>query len=413
MKMNSIKTLAATLVVGAAATVASATTTIHIVGSTAFRASVMAATVNILTSPTAAWTGNSSFLKCTQAVVAGNLTTGGQAVVFEFDWSGSVGGVQTLAQQSPVITKPFPLPDSTNALSAISLTGSVGGYGFTGGHFISAGFAPGDLETVAADVSLSDSFQGSTIFSGSGFSNLTDQVVGVVPFVFVRGNATNAPAGFTAISNITTQQAINLLNGGLPLSQFDGNIADDAVAVEVLGRDEDSGTRLDTFAETGFGIQSTPLQYNVTSTSNVITSVVEFPANTVNGISYPAGHSGFSSGGTLATNLGTPVNSSLGQYFIGYVGTSDASTAVGLGGSILTYNGVAESTSNIVQGLYTFWSYEHVLYGSSFSGTAKTAADQLATQILNTDAAQAGVLVGPMQVGRAVEGGPVTFGNPY
>ena len=38
---------------------------------------------------------------------------------------------------------------------------------------------------------------------------------------------------------------------------------------------------------------------------------------------------------------------------------------------------------------------------------------QLANQIKNTDATISGILLSTMNVGRAVEGGPVTPGNPF
>ena len=40
-------------------------------------------------------------------------------------------------------------------------------------------------------------------------------------------------------------------------------------------------------------------------------------------------------------------------------------------------------------------------------------ADQLAARIKSTDASISGILLSTMNVGRAVEGGPVTPGNPY
>ena len=45
---------------------------------------------------------------------------------------------------------------------------------------------------------------------------------------------------------------------------------------------------------------------------------------------------------------------------VAYLGYSDAATAISNGGTELTYNGVAESTANIQQGLYTFWGNEFI-----------------------------------------------------
>ncbi len=418
--MKSIKATAAALLALACASLASATTTIHIVGSTAFRASVHAAIINSLNSPTAAYSG-SNLKGASTAVFAGTLKSGpsaGQSVVFELAWSGSSGGIQTVAQTSPVITKTF--PTAANTMSAVSLTGSAGSYTYVGGTVL-----PGSpvTETVAAEVAMGDSFQGSTIFTGTGYANLNDQVVGVIPFEWVRGSAitndgtTTASSNFSGVTNMTELNAVNLLNGGLPLSQFTGNVSDQGIGVEVLGRDEDSGTRLVSFAEPGFGPQSTPTQYQPTigtgTLSGVITALNPWPVNTVNGLTYGLGHSGYSSGGTLATDVARQVTPGLSTFVIAYLGRSDAGTAVGLGATALTYNGVADSNATIQQGQYTFWSYEHVLYKSTLSGVAKDAADLMAKQTHDTDAAQAGVLLSTMAVGRQVEGGPVTFGSPY
>jgi hypothetical protein len=45
---------------------------------------------------------------------------------------------------------------------------------------------------------------------------------------------------------------------------------------------------------------------------------------------------------------------------VAYLGYSDAGSAVSNGGTELTCNGVAESTANIQQGLYTFWGNEFI-----------------------------------------------------
>ena len=418
--MKSIKATAAALLACACASLASATTTIHIVGSTAFRAAVHAGIINSLNSPVAAYSG-SSLKGASTAVFSGTLKSGpsaGQAVVFELFWSGSSGGIQTVSQQSPVITKAF--PTAANTMSAVSLSGSPSSYTYTGGTLL-----PGTpvTETVAADVAMGDSFQGSSIFTGTGYTVLTDNVVGVVVFEWVRGNSitndgtTTASSPFSNVTNMSELNAINLLNGGLPLSQFTANSTDQSFAVEVLGRDEDSGTRLVSFAEPGFGPQSTPTQYQPTigtgTLSGVITALNPWPANTVNGFSYPIGHSGYSSGGTLAGDLSKKVIPSLNTFLIGYLGRPDAATAVAGGGVALSYNGVTDTDTAVQQGQYTFWSYEHLLYKPTFSGVAKDAADALAKQIHDTDSAVAGEVLSTMAVGRQVEGGPVTFGSPY
>ena len=419
--MKTFKVLAASMLALSVATLASASavTQIRITGSTAFRKATHAAIINILNSPTAAWSGTASNVSgVSSAVFAGTLKSGpsaGQSVVFQVTWAGSTGGIQTVAQQSPVLTKAW--LTTANTMSSISLSGTSVSPTFNGGTANAT-----ITETQPADVAMSDTFQGSSIFTGAGYATLVDSVVGVVPFRWVRSNAatnngltTSSNSSFASITNMTTLNAINLLNGGLPLSQFTGNPADSGIAVEVMGRDEDSGTRLVSFAEPGFGPQSTPLQYETTvgtgTLANVITALNPFHANTVLGISFPIGHSGYSGGGALVTELNRAIDPSLSTFTIGYLGRSDALTVTN--GASLTYNGVAETSANIQNGTYTFWSYEHLMYKSSLSGVTKNASDLLATQIHDADAASVGELISNMQVGRTVEGGPVTFGNPF
>jgi hypothetical protein len=180
-----------------------------------------------------------------------------------------------------------------------------------------------------------------------------------------------------------------------------------------MGRDEDSGTRLTSFAESGFGVFGSPVQYVATVSSGAITSIAPYQAQTILGISYPAGHSGYSSGGTLATTLNSPVaaaaRDSLNAKFalLAYFGTNDAN-GVNAGANNLTFNGVAYSADNVREGKYTFWGYEHLMYRSTLTGNAKTVADQLAAQIKNTDAAVSGVLLSTMHVSRTTEGAVIT-----
>jgi len=263
-----------------------------------------------------------------------------------------------------------------------------------------------------AEITMSDSFQGSTAFTSPA---LTDHVVGVVPFQWVRN--VGCPSTFSNVSTLLAQ--ILLGTGQVPFSQATGTNADESTLLTVIGRDEDSGTRLCAFAESGFGIFGAPFQYQPTisgspGTGGVVTAVAPWPANTVNGTLYPVGHSGYNSGGLVASALGTPGSfANAGTWLVSYPGISDAATAVGLGAATLNYNGFAYSATAVREGQYTFWSYEHLMYLSSLSGNALTVAQQLATRIHDVDATASGIILSTMQVGRTVEGGAVTFGSPY
>jgi hypothetical protein len=204
-----------------------------------------------------------------------------------------------------------------------------------------------------------------------------------------------------------------ILSGDAPISMLTGNAADSSIYVYAMGRDEDSGTRLTAFAEAGFGVFGSPVQYVATVSGGAITAVAPYQAQTILGISYPLGHSGYASGGTLATTLNTPVSASardsLNAKFalFAYFGVNDANGVNG-GANNLSFNGTPYSPANVREGKYTFWGYEHLMYRSTLSGNAKTVADQLATQIKNTDAAVSGVLLSTMNVSRTTEGAVIT-----
>jgi hypothetical protein len=92
-------------------------------------------------------------------------------------------------------------------------------------------------------------------------------------------------------------------------------------------------------------------------------------------------------------------------------GYTTAPTVNVRGGATMKYNGYEYTAANVREGKYTFWSYEILMYRPGYAGSA--IADQLANQIKTTDASISGILLSTMNVGRAVEGGPVTPGNPF
>ncbi|MEI6860993.1 MAG: hypothetical protein WCL04_01925 [Verrucomicrobiota bacterium] len=436
--MKTFKALTAGLLALSAATLASAQTKIRIVGSSAFRAATEAAIVNSLNGAQAAWTGNANLAKAARAVFTGTLSNvaGNPAVIIQCTWSGSTGGIQTVAQTSPVINSTSFLTEN-NSLTNVSVVVTPGNgltsgsAAFTGGNLISSSVAnAGNNETAQADIAMSDTAQSSTKFNGhvpftattllgtfADYEDLSanDYVVGVITFQWVRGNITNSggagSTGIAGLTNVTTLQAQTLLSGGMPLSAFTG-VTTDTASMNILGRDEDSGTRVVTFAESAYGVETTPTQYTVSLTSGQVTNFVPTPAvASLLGFKYDAGHSGYSSGGTLATNLSASVSSTLHTYFIGYAGVNDAASVTG--GLLLKYNGEDCSDANVKSGKYTFWSYEHLMFRSGASATAQAAAFAIAKQINNTDAPASGVKVTDMTVGRFGEGLPVVSFNPF
>jgi hypothetical protein len=394
--MKLLKTLLVLCTVAfAAVSMSEAQTTIRITGSSAFRAATHTAIGNILQSGyTYAYYGNSALNSASEAVFVGTTKSGSYPVVIQTSWSGSVGGIKTLTNNLTV---------DTWLKSSLAVSGGV-----------QITTRTGNVESATADVAMSDTFQSSTSYK---MPALTKTIVGVVPFVWTKGltNDTTVSASLANVTNITPFLAQLVLTGPVQMSMFTGNHADADNYIYVVGRDEDSGTRLTAFADCGFGVTGSPSQYLATVSSGTISSVDIYPANTVLGVTYSAGHSGYSSGGTLAGVVNTPVASGAtsadGVPFalISYFGINDAAK-VNSGNNNLTYNGVAYTKDNVREGKYTFWSYEQLLYLSTLASTKKTVANLVATQILNVDADVSGILYSTMHVKRNVEGGLV-FSN--
>ena len=421
--MKTSRFLAAGLLALTFACLASAQTTIRVTGSSAFRKAFYVALTNSLTSPQAAYVG-ANLAGANTAVITGTVTTGpsaGQSVIVQCKFAGSVGGVNTVANNLYVTgaapssniaasgTTTAWLSSTSNTLSAVTVTGAGATLSVSGG---TAAGSPVYNAANTADIAMSDSFQGSTLFTSP---LLTDNVVGVVPFVFVKGRSADSAVSTAAgadntsgITNITALAARALMtNGWVPMSMLTGIAADSQYDVVFTGRDNDSGTRLVTFAEPGFGIFSPPLQYQLDNNGTNITGLTAFSSS-----------GGYVSGGNLTAPLNLPVSGSAtnsihsGVKFIplGYAGTNDAAS-VNSGNNSLKYNGAAYSATAVQEGQYTFWGYEHLLYKSTYSGVGKNLASNIVTRFLSGDALASGLkfdesdVAGTMRVTRSEEGG--------
>jgi len=480
--MNLLKTLTLGLLAVALPSMASAQTVIHITGSTAFRAPTTCAIVTGLGgigTCRAIWTGSSTFLKGTSSLLAnGTIGSGGTAtVIVECNWTGSLAGVVDVATQHALA-----FPDETNSTNIAAINGSntLVTTNFTGGTsgFISAGFATTST-TVAPDVCMSDAFASScakalstctitgtgaltgTITTGTQLAAAINAAplreagssspivgagtaagyLGIVPFQWAMGNMSGSvatPSGTTtSITNITQQTAAFLVKTGFaPLSMFSATGTDLASTdttefVYLVGRNEDSGTRIDAFAEPQLGFIANPSQYFLTFSGGANTSTIPVPTdyvqiggnsavggtaslvesfnpwtsgstlNTESRITWNlSGHGGYAGGGDVASVLSSPVDqanvfntsSPAGEnagnaYFIGYLAVSDSGafnngTSKGL--NVLTYDGVAASTVGIQNGSYSFWSYEHMYYLSTASTAVQTFANTAANNIATT-----------------------------
>jgi hypothetical protein len=454
--MKFAKALLTGLAVLSFSAAAHAQTVVRLTGSTAFRSATHNAIRNILASGhTYGYTGT-SLGSAGQAIFTG--TVSGNPVIIKTAWSGSVGGTQTVSQSIAIPFLPNSTTQSTGGTSgATTATSGNGGdvsipdIGMADTYQNATPFTSPSLVDVLvgiqpfkwmvsrglSQVALSvDTVNGSNVYSTASTASLavgmtvtgtnipTASKIGAIlsgtQFTLVDANvgvSANKNAATTAtgnaavavaaapVNNLTPQLAQALFaNGKLPLALFTGNAADETSFVWATGRDPDSGTRLTAFAESGVGVNSTVVQYQPTISSGAVTSHVPWPQTVVNGITFSTGNGGYSSGGTLASTLAS-TTSAINGYYISYVSTGDAATAINGGAKELSYNGIYYSLSGVQEGSYPFWCYEHVTYRSSLTGVGLTVATNLANQIINTDSP---ILLSTMKVGRSQDGGLIT-----
>jgi hypothetical protein len=307
-------------------------------------------------------------------------------------WTGSEAGVQAVSRND--IFNVAAYPDSQT-------TGTLGGTAPFG--------LPAPTNMQAAQIDMADTQQAASAFNGTfhgtNYPPLTEDTnspVGIVPFKFIASPGA-AAAGLTNITNQLFKAM--LLTGNRPLSLFTGVTADSTTTVYVTGRNPDSGTRVTVYTETGFGIVATPRQYQPRDSSNAVINTAGgtinnfalWPQDTVNGIVFGTGQSGYNSGGNLSkgTNNTPPANTLL----ISYAGTNDCDPQIspGTNGKTLTelsFNGVTLGNVNgdynnalaLTQGKYSLWGYEHLYYNTA-NGTIIAFADAVALDAKNNNAA--------------------------
>lgn len=389
----------------ALSSMASAATIIHITGSTAFRAETTQAIIKTLGGTAATFAFNQNLTNTATIKNSSNaiIYNSDQSIIVETSWSGSVAGLQALSTHAPIAT--FLNNGTYNPVSGTvkATAGTLAGGIFSGGTSIANGTAVFD-PAIAPEVALSDNFPTDVV--GLNVSQFNpDNQVGVVVFEWVRN--VGAPGD---IANVSASLAQTMLSQGFALeSNFNGNPAS-TTKVFIVGRDNLSGSRYITFAETGFGINSFPFQNEVTANA---------AGTGVASINSVTGNTGYSSGGLIASALILTGSDNAGVggvgpgWLVSYLGTADVQTVVSGGGAALTYNGVGIGTvppnTNVTNGAYTLWGYEHFNTLNTLVGTALTTATAIANQLTTTDAADfgAGVLISSMNVARAGDGQPV------
>src|SRR5262249_39107011 len=141
-----------------------------------------------------------------------------------------------------------------------------------------------DVHTV--DLALADASQAA---SKTKSPQLTGSKVGIIPFIWVKNAQTGNPADWARLVNVTDPQLRVALSGGTKLALITGNPADSRY-VYVSGRDNNSGTRVNALADTGYGIRTLVGQASIGGSSGAPTLGT-------------LGNGGQSSGGTLATTM--------------------------------------------------------------------------------------------------------------
>jgi len=412
---SSYKLLMAGVVAASFTATGFAQTKIYITGSSAFR-SVANAQISATLSGTVTIASTNSSLGSANAVTWTGGNIGGTPVTIKAAYTGSAAGVQTVAGNLPVKF----LPDGAS------------GTGNTDPN--SAGYS-GASESAVPDIAFSDTFQNTSPFTGGSYADLSDTQVGVVTFVWAASK--NFPAGQSM-----SQKLVKALfsTGVQPLQSWTGLTVDATKLVFATGRNPDSGTRLTAFAEGGYGVTNTVVQYKPTISGSAVTSHVLYPIESINGISTEfLGNSGENSGSTLrgyltatlnatayqqgydtfgnsisytAGNAGPNGQSATAGYYLTYLGVGDFNSVSGSGAVALNWNGVAFSQDAVKYGSYTFWGYEHIMTRSTISGVKATFATNLTNNILGQTSTQIApnVALNDMQVQRDTDGGTVLPG---
>ncbi|MGO8677237.1 MAG: hypothetical protein ACLQVX_15370 [Limisphaerales bacterium] len=329
------------------ASMASAAQYAYMTGSTAARAAfytaIMDGTTVFDATPTVITQGSTSPGGATYMNFVGTL--GGVSTILKCHWSGSEGGISDLAGSG---TEQFLDDTAVNALSSAT---------------------PGPFVNSTVDLCAADNDKA---YSRTPGAAITGAKVCVIAFKWEKEKG-SAPS----LTNVTDQGLRAALAGGAKLAQFSANPAD-TNWVYVSGRNNQSGTRVNAFGDTGYGIFTAPYQLEVAANGSMI---VETDGNILEDV-------GYSGGGSVATQMGydlsqaTAVDTANGNgaqpySVVAYLGISDATTAESLGATPLTYNGVAYSVAAVQQGDYAFWGNEYTYHKNTVSSQALTVYNKL------------------------------------
>ena len=425
---------------------ASAQTVIYITGATAFRS----AANNTLYS---LYSNNLYATSATNANNSGALAlyftncplTNGQRADIAVTWTGSEGGMRSVASGTNNIQVPF------YDFTKISNGASANAFSTASPPYLqvttpnTTDMVAGTYTTMAKGmIGFSDSFQSSSRFmngpragDGRRYVALNMQQVGVVPYSWVasRGWTNNFPD-----RNITYFNAFQALEVGETAgSSYSGRTNDSTIKIFTVGRNIDSGTRVITLANLRYGVTRDVKQFQCFQSGGTITNMTWWPVRSINGITTGLGGGGENSGGVVGDYMTNVITSSTlittetpddiitpgnTNYLIGYVSVADISSARRNAGlTPLKYNGVEgrchdSSTftaldagyTNIISGSYPFWGYEFVSFdNSSATANVRSLANDLVTRIKSFPSTSSiiapNINLNDMRVRRTLDGG--------
>jgi len=209
--------------------------------------------------------------------------------------------------------------------------------------------------------------------------------IGVVPFVWAKNKNSNPSNSWTHLTNMTDVGARTALSGPNIAALLTGDPSDTNQFVYVVGRNNRSGTRVNTLADTRYGITVPVDQFNIGG----------FPASDGSTLTLAENadpNDGYNGGGDVEKALHIdgscqqtdPFSELTGWFAIGYLGIGDAKTLVNNGGVWLSFNGVPYSNGAVEEGLYSFWNYEYLYGRVGISGFPQTYGNKLASTLIPT-----------------------------
>ena len=336
-------------------------------------------------------------------------------------------------------TQPAVLPFLSTNASGLSISASGVTIGAAYAGTLGTGSTTNWTQAVA-HVAFADNYQSSSAFSAGAkvAFNLcsgnvcTNAITNTVTnsYVAALSDYQVAAIGFSwlatpgsGITSLSQAQAKHLLtNGAINAYELNGRLSDTNGIFVAVGRNTDSGTRVNAMAQSGLGynpgfnptngiVTNTAKQWLVIDTNanytmfdgvskiyNTNTTkalVTPYPQEVVDGILDAAGTGGRSSGGDVCSLMiavpanRLPTNSVGGStYVIGYASWNDAVAKGVTNGAItpVAYTGTGTKpiqcdNESIKAGTYPFYTIEHLLVAPSASSAAQSAAKTIADNL--------------------------------